>query len=91
MPANPKRERSARIPANQQRPSPSLAERVHGGQGAGNDWKPDGKYCVTWGAYRVTENHTQAGWLYAAIADKAVIGTYATAAEAKAELEGKRK
>ena len=79
---------AARFRANavQHKPAASVA-----GTGGGVKWVRVSDYCIQSGGYTVTKNHTQAGWLYAAIADKAVIGTYATAAEAQAALEGKRK
>ena len=51
-------------------------------------WERDGEYAMKSGAYRITKNWTQTGWRYAAIHDKRVIGTAATADEAKAICEG---
>ena len=47
-------------------------------------WEPDGKYAIRSGEWRVTKNWTAAGWLYAALRGKEVIGTAATADAAKA-------
>jgi hypothetical protein len=47
-------------------------------------WQPDGKYALVSGDWRITKNWTEAGWLYAVIRDRRVIGTAKSADEAKA-------